>query len=102
MTNVSIQQALRFVADNPIPLSDVTIDTPTHELVCRNLFDIANNPDSQVRGGLSRSTKAQKLILDRMVGTRRPGTHPATLKRNEVTFVDLTARIIEEAPDGKQ
>jgi hypothetical protein len=58
--------------------------------VCRNLFEIANRPDAGQRGSMSRANKARKMILDRLVGKRRAGSHPATRNEVPIEFVDLT------------
>jgi len=93
--NISVQQALQFVADHPVPATDVVLDLPVFELVARSLFEIANGPDARVRGSLARTTRAQRMILDRLVGRRAAGTHPATKKRgDEVEYVDLTVGVI--------
>lgn len=94
MGTVSIRQALQYVADHPEPSTDITLDIKTHELVARALFDIANNPDAKVRGSMARATKAQKLIFDRLVGTRKPGTHPAARETAGLDFVDLTQGVL--------
>lgn len=90
MKVVTIRQALQQVADYPQPLTDEVIQAPVYELVARTLFDIANRPDASVRGSMTRANKARKMILDRMVGKRRVGTRPATVKKVEVEFRDLT------------
>lgn len=95
MKAVTIRQALQRVADNPVMLTDEIIDMPVHELVCRNLFEIANKPDAAQRGSMVRANKARKMILDRMVGKRRAGSHPATRTEVSIDFVDLTAGAIE-------
>jgi hypothetical protein len=96
MAHTTIQQALQRVADHPHPETDNALQTPTHELVCRSLFDIANNPDAKVRGSMARANRARKLIFDRLVGKRKPGTHPATrVGGAEVEFVDLTSHQLE-------
>lgn len=95
MKNRTIAEALQYVADHPDPGDVAPIDTPVHELVARTLFEIANTPDSRVRGSLTRATAAQKIILDRLVGTRRPGSHPAARRDDGITFVDLTAGVLE-------
>ena len=94
MVSVSIRQALQHVADHPEPATDVTLDLKVHELVARSLFDIANNPDAKVRGSMTRATRAQRLILNRLDGLRRPGSHPAARKSEELHFVDLTAGVL--------
>lgn len=95
MQHTTIKQALDRVAKNPVMLTDEIIALPVHELVARTLFEIANSPNAQVRGSLARATKAQRIILDRTVGTRRPGTHPAARKTDEIEFVDLTEGMIK-------
>ena len=88
----TVRQALQHVADNPEPTT-APIDTPVWELVCRVLFDVAQHPDAKVRGGLTRASKAQRMIARRLVGKRRPGTHPAQHKKQQISFVDLTQGI---------
>jgi len=102
-TNVTIRQALQQVADYPRLIDDDLIQLPAHELVCRALFEIANNPDASQRGAMARANKARKMIMDRLVGKRRAGSHPATRKQVSINFVDLTGGEIgdgqEEADD---
>jgi hypothetical protein len=93
--NKSIQDSLQFVADHPRVSNEAPIDTPVWELVARQLFKIANEPDKKVRGSMARATKAQKIILDRLVGKRRPGTHPAQAQTEGIDFVDLTMGVLE-------
>lgn len=90
----TVREALQYVANNP-EMKTAPIDTPVWELVSRILFEIATRPDARVRGSMARATRAQKLISDRLVGTRRPGTHPAEAKKRQVSFVDLTRGAIE-------
>lgn len=90
----SVRAALQYVVDNP-ELRQAPIDTPMWELIARTLFDIANNPDASKRGAMRAATNAQKMIADRLVGTRRPGTHPAVARERQVEFRDLTAGAIE-------
>lgn len=96
MKHVTIQQALQNVANNPLMLTDEVLQAPAHELVCRSLFEIANKPSSSSRGSLSRANKARKIILDRLVGKRKPGSHPATRTVEHIEFVDLTGSQISE------
>ena len=91
MKVVSIKEAMQRVADNPRMLTDEIIQVPVHELVCRALFEVANRPDASQRGSMTRANKARKMILDRLVGKRRPGSHPATRNETVIEFVDLTA-----------
>lgn len=90
MVNVSIQQALKYVADHPDFDPDDTLITPVWELVGRVLYQMANSPDPKKRGSMSRATRAQKMILNRMVGVRRSGTHPVARSEEEIQFIDLT------------
>ena len=94
MKGVTVKQALQHVSENPVMLDDVMLTKPVHELVCRTLFEIANNPDGS-KLSLSRANRARNLIYDRLVGRRRAGSHPATNTNSEVTFTDLTAGAIE-------
>lgn len=96
MKLVSVQQALQYVADHPVANTDILLDLPVHELVSRTLFEIANAPDARVRGSLARTTRAQRMIMDRLVGRRATGTKPATRKKAaEVEYVDLTVKGIQ-------
>lgn len=95
MKHVTVREALQAVADNPIP-SDDEIQTRVHELLARSIYDIANRPEANKRGSLARANKARKILLERLVGRRRAGSHPATRTRVAVTFVDLTAGSIEQ------
>ena len=97
---VSVRQALQYVADYPVPLTDEVIQMPVHELVARSLFDIANRPDAAERGSMTRANKARKMILDRLVGKRRAGSHPATRAKIEVEFLDLTGGELGGPPDS--
>ena len=92
MKAVTVRQALQQVADYPQPLHDEVIQYPVHEMVARTLFDIANRPDQSVRGSMSRANKARRMILNRLVGKRRAGSHPATRNEVEIEFVDLTGK----------
>lgn len=88
--HVTIRQALQNVADNPELETDEIVWVHTHELVARALFEIANRPDASVRGSMARANKARKMILDRLVGKRRAGSHPATRIDVPLEFEDLT------------
>ena len=95
MAEVTVRQALQHVADNPVLETDVLIDVRVHELIARTLFEVANTPDASVRGGLSRANKARRMLMDRLVGKRRPGTTPAAKTEDELEFVDLTMGALE-------
>lgn len=90
MKPVPIRAALQHVADNPQLATDELIQVPVWELIAHSLYDIANNPDEKVRGSFGRANKARQMILNRLVGRRKPGTHPAAQGTVEVEFVDLT------------
>lgn len=85
----TVREALQYVADHP-EQTTLPVETPAWELIGRTLFEVANNPDAKVRGSMARATKAQRLISDRLVGTRRPGTKPAVRKDGGIEFRDLT------------
>lgn len=95
MKSVTVRQAMQNVADYPELMTDELIQVPVHELICRALFDIANRPDASQRGSMARANKARKMILDRMVGKRRAGSHPATRTEMRIEFVDLTGGELE-------
>ena len=94
MVNVTIKQALEAVAEHPELSTDVVLDVKVHELVARTLYEIANSPDSKVRGSLPRASRAQRLILNRLVGLRRPGSLPAARSVGGLDFVDLTQGVL--------
>jgi hypothetical protein len=100
--NMTIRAALQQVADYPNPVDDEVVNHPTHELVCRALFDIANRPDQSVRGSMARANKARKMIFDRLGGKRRPGSVPATGEVATIDFVDLTGGELDGPADGVQ
>ena len=93
MKNKPIPEALQYVADNPNPRRD-PIDSPVWELVCRALYELANSPDPKVRGSMGRATAAQRIILDRLVGRRRPGSNPAAGAGETLEFGAVTVGII--------
>lgn len=85
----TVKEGLEFVAKHPEP-STVPIEMPVWELICRQLFDTAE----QVGGtavAMKRTATAQQIIFDRLAGKRKPGTHPATAKgKRELKIRDLT------------
>jgi hypothetical protein len=87
---VSVQGALQYVADHPALTTDELIQVPVWELVAHSLFEVANAPDSSVRGANARANKARKMIFDRHVGKRTPGTAPAARGTETLEMVDLT------------
>lgn len=96
MKHVTVRQALKAVADHPVMMDDELIVKRSHELIVRALFEIANSPDASVRGSMARANKARKLILDRMVGKRKAGSHPATRTEAPIEFIDLTGGELEQ------
>ena len=93
---VTIQQALTKVSEKWESARDMDlIGTPVYELIGFTLFDIANSGDVRVRGSIRRSTRAQKIIMNRMVGLRRPGSRPVTRENDGLEFVDLTMGLLE-------
>ena len=93
---VTIQQALTKVSEKWEAARDMDIfGTPVYELIGFTLFDIANSGDARIRGSIRRSTRAQKIIMNRMVGLRRPGSRPITRENDGLEFVDLTMGVIE-------
>jgi hypothetical protein len=96
MKIVTIRQALQHVADNPSLKTDVLLDVPTHELVARSLFEIANGVQLSERGSLTRANVARTMIFNRLVGRRRTGSHPATQSKVELEFVNLTGEALEK------
>lgn len=93
MKIVTIRQALQHVADNPEPDLDALLEAPVHELVCRTLFDIANGPQMNERGTMTRANTARNMIFTRLVGRRRAGSHPATRQKVELKFRPLAGEI---------
>lgn len=87
---VTIRQALQHVADNPELSTDVILDLPVHELIARTLFEIANGAKADAPRTMARANTAREMIFLRLVGRRRPGTHPATAQQSSITFHDLT------------
>lgn len=95
---VTVRQALSYVSSHPEFDPDESLEVKAWEHIARTLFDIANTPNQKIRGSVSQATRAQKLILNRMVGTRRAGTHPAVREKTGVSFVDLTSVELEGVP----
>lgn len=101
MKHTGVKQALEYVTSHPEPETDAYIELYGWELVARRLVHIANNVDLNTRMGMRKASQAQKMVLDRMVGKRRPGTHPAARGSEAIEFVDLTAGIAaKEAEDA--
>lgn len=98
----TVRQALEYIEAHPDWPHDGLIDRldmPIWEMVARNLYDIAMRPDTQVVGALARATRAQKILLDRLTGTRRMGTHPAVRNSKQLKIKDLTVGVIPEVQE---
>ena len=91
---MTIREALTHVANNPTPSTDIMIDVRASELVARTLFDLANHPDQRVRGSATKANRAQNIIMNRMTGSRKVGTHSVTRRSAGVEFLDLTKGVI--------
>lgn len=100
----TVRQALRAVEASPDwPDDDIQarFNMPVWEMVARNLFDIANHPDPKNQASMNRALRAQKIILDRLTGTRRQGTNPAVRNQSKVQMVDLTVHSLAESTDDE-
>ena len=97
MKVVSIRQALQHVADNPVLTTDVLLNVPVYEMVSRTLFEIANDPQVDSHRSLSRANVARGMILNRLVGRRPAGSHPATQVKTRIEFQDLTGGMIGDS-----
>lgn len=95
---MTVREALQYVADYPQPVDDEIVVMPTSELVARTLYDIANKPDAQVKGSMTRANKARKMILNRLAGRRRAGTAPALPTTNRIIIRDLMGEV--DSGDG--
>lgn len=99
----TVRQALQAVEDSPDWPNDniqARFEMPVHEMVARNLFDIANHPDPKNQASVNRSLRAQKIILDRLTGTRRMGTRPAVRNQKQVKIIDMTQ--VQVLGDGSE
>lgn len=92
----TVRQALQYVADYPVPVTDDQLVMPVNELVARTLFDIANKPNAEDRGSMRRANRARKMIFDRLAGKRRAGTAPARGTRTSLTISDLTGGALDD------
>ena len=95
MKIVTIKQALQRVTEHPEMETDDMLSVPVYELVTRTLFEIANGVQFEQRGSLTKATQARSMIFDRMVGKRKPGSHPARHETASLDFVDLTGGEVE-------
>lgn len=96
MQKRTVREALQHVADYPVPVDDDVITMHTGELIARTLYDIANKPDANVRGSLSRANKARRLILNYLAGRRRAGTAPHEKRTQRLQMTDLTGGAITD------
>lgn len=92
----SVRDALLFVEKNPGWPATPRLDMPIWEFVARNLFEISMSGDERVVGSIGRATRASRIIMDRVTGTRRTGTAPAQRADRQITFRDLGA--IDDPP----
>ena len=100
---VSIDESLRLYSRG-VGMDLDPIDQPVHLIIAHALFKIANTVNPKKRSSLREATAAQKIILDRMVGKRLPGSNPAAQGGIAVSFVDLTKAVIggeTDAGDGE-
>lgn len=96
MRKLTVQEALQYVADYPVPVDDEVITMHTGELIARTLYDIANKPDANVRGSLGRANRARRLLMNYLAGRRRAGTAPHTKKVDTLHMHDLTGGEISD------
>ena len=90
----TVAQALRAVERNPDwPDERIQsrLDMPVSEMIARNLFDIALHPDASNKASMQRCLRAQRIIMDRLTGTRQMGTHPAVRNQKKVQILDMTS-----------
>lgn len=90
----SVNEALSTYSRNPEAYT-VPIETPMWFLISQVLFETATSPNPKIKMSLNRASRAQKIIADRLSGTRRPGSHPAVVKNTRIGFIDLTAGALE-------
>ena len=94
MVKVSVRQALEKTSKTSLNAEfDDWLERPAYELICTALFEIANNGGSSERGALSRAVSAQKVIANRLVGLRKPGTAPVTREDDSVDFIDMAGEV---------
>lgn len=95
---VSVAEALKRASANDRRSKD-PVEEYTYLLIADTLFSMANKPDPKVRGSIRRAVRAQKIILQRMVGKRVSGSHPATRATGDapIEFVDLTSLHLDPA-----
>lgn len=96
MKSKSVQESLEYVAQHPPASFEPTVDMPVWEVLGQLLYLIANSGNPRNKGSVARATRAQKMIWDRKVGRRRPGTHPATVSDEAIEFEDLTMGALDE------
>lgn len=90
----TVREAFNYVSKNPAPARP-PIEMPIWELVARHVFDTAYALGGN-RSEQKATVTAQKILLDRLVGKRRTGTHPAVAQERKVTLMDFTKREVEE------
>nr|DAL38062.1 MAG TPA_asm: hypothetical protein [Caudoviricetes sp.] len=90
---VTIAESLKQYT-NGVHADTDPIDRPVHQLIAEALYKLANTANPKKRGSLRQATAAQRIILDRTVGKRLPGSNPAARSEVRINFVDLTAGAI--------
>lgn len=85
----TVTEALEYVSRHPDWPNKDFKDIPVWEIVARNLFKFSLDADTRVIGAVARSTRAQRIIMDRLTGTRQTGTSPAVYKANSLQIKDL-------------
>jgi hypothetical protein len=99
MQKRTVREALQHVADYPVPLDDEVIMMHTGELIARTLYDIANKPDVNVRGSMTRANRARRLIMNYLAGKRRAGTEPYQKQGQRLVMSDLTGGKITDGSE---
>ena len=97
----SVRDALKHVDENPYWPAGDRHELPAWEWVARRLYQHANSADEQVSGSFGRALRAQKMLLNRMTGTRRTGTHPAVQRTTALKIKDLTMGLGDKVDDDE-
>ena len=91
MKHKSVKEALEYVARHPTPPAIPPLAMPIWELVARQLFEAAGHIGGN-KNQMKVTNAASKIILDRVVGRRKTGTHPAVAQKQQVTIADFTKK----------
>lgn len=89
----SVQEAIEYVARHP-DSSDIPLVMPIWELVARQLYAQATVVTDNPRQ-LKKVSAAQKILAERKVGRRRPGSAPAVKKETRIVVADFTKELPE-------